>query len=79
MQEAVDQLSTLKDQMRDKDQVIEFVEQEVTKIKQKQDLERQEFLEKDEIIGSQSNQLEEYSRQIEIKGGEIKILLVRME
>jgi hypothetical protein len=41
--------------MRDKDQVIEFVEQEVTKIKQKQDEERQEFQEKDEIISSQSN------------------------
>lgn len=65
--------------MRDKDQVIEFVEQEVTKIKQKQDEERQEFEEKDQVILSQAGQIEEYSRQIEIKDGEIKILLERME
>jgi len=36
--------------MRDKDSVIEFVEQEVTKIKQGQDQERHELNEKEDLI-----------------------------
>jgi len=59
--------------------VIEFVEQEVTKIKDGQDKERQELLDKEELIGQLNNQLEQFSRQIDIKNEEIKILLERME
>ena len=36
--------------MKDKDQVIEFVEQEVTKIKEKQEGEKAEVQEKEEAI-----------------------------
>jgi hypothetical protein len=55
------------------------VSQEVTKIKTMQEEERQEFQEKEELILSQTTQIQEYSRQIDIKNEEIKILLERME
>ena len=65
--------------MRDKDSVIEFVEQEVTKIKQGQDQERHELNEKEDLIQQLNINLEQFSRQIDIKNEEIKILLDRME
>ena len=51
-------MNLLKDQLKDKDSVIEFVEQEVTKIKQGQDLERQEINEKEESISHLNSQVE---------------------
>lgn len=72
-------MNSLREQLSGKDQVIEFVEQEVTKIKDGQDKERQELLDKEELIGQLNNQLEQFSRQIDIKNEEIKILLERME
>lgn len=45
-----EQLTTLRDQVKDKDNVLEFVELEVTKIKEKQDMERQEMDAKDDLI-----------------------------
>lgn len=59
--------------------MIDYVSQEVTKIKTMQEEERQEFQEKEELILSQTTQIQEYSRQIDIKNEEIKILLERME
>jgi len=47
----------LKEQARDKDQVIDYVSQEVTKIKTMQEEERQEFQEKEELILSQTTQI----------------------
>ena len=49
LNDALEQVQTLKEQSKDKDSVIEFVEQEVTKIKQSQDAERQEIASKDEL------------------------------
>lgn len=46
-------MAQCKEQLKDKDQVIEFVEQEVTKIKEKQDEERQDVTEKEEYIQNQ--------------------------
>ena len=54
--------------------MIEFVEQEITKIKEKQDEERLEVQQKDEAIQSQQAHLDELTRQVEIKNEEIKIL-----
>jgi hypothetical protein len=45
-----DLITQLREQLKDKDSVIEFVEQEVTKIKQNQDAERLEIIEKEELI-----------------------------
>lgn len=60
--------------------MIEFVEQEVTKIKHGQEeAERQLVMEKDEMIQNMNIQLEQYARQIDIKNEEIKILLEKME
>lgn len=60
--------------------MIEFVEQEVTKIKQGQEeAERQMAMEKEDTIQSLSIQVEQYARQIEIKNDEIKILLDKMD
>ena len=79
LNDALEQVQTLKDQSKDKDSVIEFVEQEVTKIKQSQDAERQEIQSKDELNQAMNLQLEQFQRQIDIKNEEIKILLDRME
>lgn len=74
-----DLITQLREQLKDKDSVIEFVEQEVTKIKQNQDAERLEIIEKEELIQGLNNQLDQFSRQIDIKNEEIKILLDKME
>ena len=57
LQDSQDQVSQLKEQARDKDQVIDYVSQEVTKIKTMQEEERQEFQEKEELILSQTTQI----------------------
>ena len=75
LNDALEQVQTLKEQSKDKDSVIEFVEQEVTKIKQSQDAERQEIQSKDELNAALNLQLEQFQRQIDIKNEEIKILL----
>ena len=65
--------------MKDKDQVIEFVEQEVTKIQKKQEEERTQFAENQQLIHEQGREIDDLSRQNEVKNQEIKTLLEKME
>ena len=46
-------MGQLKDQIKDKDNVLEFVEEEVTKIREKQEQDKVEMAEKDDIIAEQ--------------------------
>ena len=45
-----DQVAQLQSQLRDKDQVLEFVESEIQKIREKQDADRLDMEAKDEML-----------------------------
>ena len=49
-QEIYDQVAQLQSQLRDKDQVLEFVESEIQKIREKQDADRLDMEAKDEML-----------------------------
>ena len=55
------------------------MEQEINKIKDERDGERQEKEEKEAILEALSVQIEDKDRQIDIKTEEIRILLEKME
>ena len=74
-----DQISQLTSQVKDKDQVLEFVEAEIQKIREKQDSDRMEMEAKDEMLTDERAANRDLSDQIQTKNDEIKVLIERME
>jgi len=72
-------MSSLRDQLRDKDQVLEFVEAEVSKIKERQEADSREMEAKDDMLAEMRVLNEELRRNIATKTDEIKLLIDRME
>ena len=74
-----DQIGQLTSQVKDKDQVLEFVEAEIQKIREKQDSDRMEMEAKDEMLTDERAANRDLSDQIQTKNDEIKVLIERME
>ena len=59
-----DQVAQLQSQLRDKDQVLEFVESEIQKIREKQDADRLDMEAKDEMLQEERGANRDLSEQI---------------
>lgn len=75
----MEQVNNLKDQLRDKDSVLEFVEAEISKIKDRQEQDVREMEQKDSMLADMRHLNEELRANIATKTDEIKLLIDRIE
>lgn len=75
----MEQVNNLKDQLRDKDSVLEFVEAEISKIKDRQEQDVREMEQKDSMLAEMRHLNEELRANIATKTDEIKLLIDRIE
>ena len=74
-----DQVQQLQSQVKDKDQVLEFVEGEIQKIRDKQEQDRLEMETKDEMLMDERRANRDLNEEIQTKNDEIRMLIERME
>lgn len=74
-----DQLNVVSSQVKDKDGVLEFVEGEIQKIREKQEQDRIEMETKDEMLMDERRVNREMQDEIQTKNDEIRMLIERME